>query len=165
MAGGTAFLARSWLAAQRTREAAAVAPKVVQRPIKSVLVAHRDLSRGAILTVEDLVWQVWPEAGINKNYVVEGGPKKIDSFKGWVANIPITAGEPITEAKIIAPGSRGFLAAVLSPGMRAISVPVTVTSGISGFIFPGDHVDLLLTYALPGPPSPSDPGKPARAQG
>src|SRR5947208_1470660 len=67
--------------------------------------------------------------------------------------IILAGGEPITDARVVAPGSRGFLAAVLRPGMRAISVPVTITSGIAGFIFPGDHVDLLLTYALPAAPS------------
>jgi pilus assembly protein CpaB len=65
----------------------------------------------------------------------------------------------VTGAKIIAPGDRGFLAAVLRPGMRAISVPVTVTSGISGFIFPGDSVDLLLTYQVPSPPTTGDDQK------
>src|SRR5207253_6652905 len=65
------------------------------------------------------------------------------------ARNPVGAGEPVTEAKIVAPGNRGFLSAVLRPGMRAISVPVTVTSGISGFIFPGDQVDLLITYLVP----------------
>src|SRR6185369_4907798 len=36
-------------------------------------------------------------------------------------------------------------------GYRAVSVPVTVTSGISGFVFPGDHVDVLLSHNLPMP--------------
>ncbi len=67
------------------------------------------------------------------------------SFSGWVARNPISAGEPITEAKIVAPGNRGFLAAALGPGMRAVSVPVSVASGISGFVFPGDQVDLVVT--------------------
>jgi len=65
-----------------------------------------------------------------------------------VARDPFGPGEPITEGKIVAPGSRGFLAAVLRPGMRAVSVPVTVTSGISGFVFPGDQVDILITHPL-----------------
>jgi len=43
-----------------------------------------------------------------------------ESFAGWVARNPISAGEPLSETKIIAPGNRGFLAAVLRPGMRAI---------------------------------------------
>jgi pilus assembly protein CpaB len=66
-----------------------------------------------------------------------------------VAHDPFGPGEPITESKIVAPGSRGFLAAVLRPGMRAVSVPVTVTSGISSFVFPGDQVDILITHPLP----------------
>ena len=46
------------------------------------------------------------------------------------------------------PGSRGFLAAVLKPGLRAVSVPATATSTVSGFIYAGDRVDVLLTHAL-----------------
>src|SRR5205823_8833981 len=90
----------------------------------------------------------------DKTYVLLGGPKTPESFAGWVSRNPISGGEPVTESKIVQPGSRGFLSAVLRPGMRAISVPVTVTTGISGFIFPGDQVDLLMTYTVPTPPSP-----------
>ena len=147
LAGGTALLARSWLANQKREEVTKVAP--APPPAKSVLVARADVKRGQILRPEDMTWQVWPEGSIDKNYIVEGGPKKAESFSGWVARNPIGGGEPITETRIIAPGNRGFLAAVLRPGMRAISVPVTITSGISGFIFPGDFVDLLLTYSVP----------------
>jgi len=105
------------------------------------------------------VWQVWPDGGIDKSYVVMGGPKTPEAFSGWVAKNPVGAGEPVTDSKVIAPGDRGFLAAVLRPGMRAISVPVTVTSGISGFIFPGDQVDLLLTYQVPAPPATGEDRK------
>ncbi|HLY47116.1 MAG TPA: Flp pilus assembly protein CpaB [Stellaceae bacterium] len=146
LAGGTALLARSYLAAQRAQETQATPVAPVAR---SVLVARADIRRGQILRPDDLTWQVWPDGSLDKNYIVSGGPKKPDSFVGWVAINPIAGGEPITDAKIISPGNRGFLAAVLRPGMRAISVPVTITSGISGFVFPGDYVDLLLTYPVP----------------
>ena len=148
LAGGTAFLARSWLASQRAQEIAEAAPVAVPQPSKSVLVARTGLQRGQILKPEDMMWEVWPEGGIDKNYIVLG-TRTPESLSGWVARNPIAPGEPITEAKIIAPGNRGFLAAVLRPGMRAVSVPVTVTSGISGFVFPGDQVDILITYPLP----------------
>jgi pilus assembly protein CpaB len=159
LAGSTAMLARSWLQAQRSKEIAEAAPLLPPKPVRSVLVARADLRRGQILRPEDLVWQVWPEGGIDKNYVVMGGPKTPESYAGWVAKNPVAAGEPVSDSKIIAPGDRGFLAAVLRPGMRAISVPVTVTSGISGFIFPGDQVDLLLTYQVPAPPTGDDQKK------
>src|SRR5437867_3994142 len=149
LAGGTMLLARSWLASQKTEAELKAAPVALPAPSKSVLVSRADIKRGQILRAEDLVWQVWPEGGIDKNYILIGGPKKPESYAGWVAKNPISGGEPITEGRIIAPGNRGFLAAVLRPGMRAISVPVTVTSGISGFIFPGDQVDLLITHMVP----------------
>ena len=50
--------------------------------------------------------------------------------------------------RLVRPGDRGFLAAVLTPGDRAVTVTVTVSSGIAGFVFPGDRVDLLLTMAV-----------------
>jgi len=148
LAGGTAILARAWLAAQRAAEIAEASPLALPAPSKSVLIARADVRRGQILKPEDLSWQIWPEGVLDKNYVVLG-TRTPESFAGWVARNPVAAGEPITEAKIIAPGNRGFLAAVLRPGMRAMSVPVTITSGISGFIFPGDQVDLMITHGIP----------------
>jgi pilus assembly protein CpaB len=73
----------------------------------------------------------------------------LDAFAGWVARERIGAGDPVTETKIVQPGGRGFAAAALQPGMRAVSVQVTKTSDVSGFILPGDHVDILITHALP----------------
>jgi pilus assembly protein CpaB len=149
LAGGTALLARSWLA-QRAVVAHA-AP--VMRPIipaKKVLVARSAISTGQILKPQDFVWQSWPDGAIDPAYI-QGGTRTPEAFTGWVARQPFARGEPITEAKIIAPGNRGFLAAVLRPGMRAVSVPVTATSGIAGFVFPGDRVDILITYPIPVP--------------
>src|SRR6516165_641475 len=143
LAGGTALLVRSYLAQKTDAEAEALARPAA--PQKFVLVAKGAITRGQILKPQDLSWQVWPEGGIDKNYI-QVGTRTAESFAGWVARDPFAAGEPISDAKIVSPGSRGFLAAVLRPGMRAISVPVSVTSGISGFVFPGDQVDILITH-------------------
>jgi pilus assembly protein CpaB len=147
LAGGTAMLVRSWLAHQRSveAEAAPMPPPPVQ---KSILVARGAIARGQILKPTDLAWQMWPDGGLGRAYI-QKGTKTIEDLAGWVAREPFGPDEPITEPKIVAPGSRGFLAAVLRPGMRAISVPVTATSGISGFVFPGDQVDILITHPLP----------------
>jgi pilus assembly protein CpaB len=67
-----------------------------------------------------------------------------------VARGPIGAGEPVTEGKLVLAGTRGFMSAVLQPGTRAVSVPVTATSAVSGFIYAGDRVDVLLTHVLNG---------------
>jgi pilus assembly protein CpaB len=62
----------------------------------------------------------------------------------------ITAGQPLTRGTLVGPQDRGFLAAALGPGMRAVTVPVTDTSGVAGFIFPGDRVDMVLTQEVSG---------------
>ena len=136
LAGGTALLVRSFLAQRPDVDAQALARPAA--PQKNVLVARGAIARGQILKSQDFSWQVWPEGGIDKNYI-QNGTRTPESFAGSVARDSFAPGEPITDSKIVSPGSRGFLAAVLAPGKRAISVPVTATSGISGFIFPGDQ--------------------------
>jgi pilus assembly protein CpaB len=145
LAGATAMLVRSRL--ERPSVTVAAAPVQLQ-PHKSVLVARAAIGRGQLLKSADFAWQEWPEDGATDAYVV-GGAQAAAAFNGWVAREPFVAGEPIIKSEIVAPGDRGFLAAVLHPGMRAVSVPVSVTSGIAGFVFPGDRVDLLSTYTLP----------------
>jgi pilus assembly protein CpaB len=147
LAGGTAMLVRSWLAQQRTveAEAAPMPPPPVQ---KSVLVARGEIIRGQILKPENLAWRPWPESGINPANI-QVGTKRLEDFAGWVAREHIGPSDPITEAKIVSPGSRGFAAAALQPGMQAVSVPVTPASDVSGFILPGDHVDVVITHTLP----------------
>src|SRR6266436_529633 len=147
LAGGTGLLVRSFLA-QKAVEADARPLERPAAPQKSVLVARNAITRGQILKPQDFSWQAWPEGGVDRNYI-QAGTRPAEAFTGWVARDPIAPGEPIIETKIVSPGSRGFLAAALAPGMRAVSVPVTATSGISGFVFPGDQVDILITHPLP----------------
>ena len=64
---------------------------------------------------------------------------------GTVVRAHLYAGEPITTSRVVHPGEQGFLAAVLDPGKRAVAIPVDGTSGVAGFVFPGDYVDVILT--------------------
>jgi pilus assembly protein CpaB len=63
---------------------------------------------------------------------------------------PITAGQPLTTGALVSPGDRGFLAAALAPGMRAITITVSAKTGVGGFVFPGDRVDVMLTQSING---------------
>ena len=143
-AGGAMLLSRAWLSSQ-TQVAAPVAAPV---PTTSVLVAHDGMVLGQIIKPTDLVWQAWPEGDVNKGYILQGTRNPAD-FGGWVVRSPLGKGEPVTDDKIVAPGDRGFFSAVLRTGMRAVSIAVDATSGIAGFVFPGDQVDILLTHTLP----------------
>jgi pilus assembly protein CpaB len=84
-------------------------------------------------------------------YYLDGAPDS-DPKKllGTVVRYQITAGQPVTRGSLIGPQDRGFLAAALGAGMRAITVPVNASAGVAGFVFPGDHVDLVLTQQVEG---------------
>jgi pilus assembly protein CpaB len=144
-AGGTAMYARSWIAGQQTVQAfAAPAPK---EEIHEVLVADSNLPAGTFLKPQHLRWQRWPTDDVPNSYVLKG-VRSNEEMIGAVVRKRITTGEPITDGAVVKPGERGFLAAVLNPGMRAVSVPINPTSSNSGLIFPGDRVDLILTHSL-----------------
>lgn len=114
-----------------------------------VLVATKALPVGTIIDANSFRFQPWPKDLIDTAYFLQG---KVDaqSLQGSVVRNAITAGEPVTQGSLIRSGERGFLAAALGPGMRAVTVPVSIQSSVSGFVFPGDHVDLLVTQVITG---------------
>ena len=142
------LMARSLLTGGRAApQAAALAPPAPTGP--KVLVAQRGLPIGTIITPDAIGYQPWPKDMVDNAYFVEG-ESDLNKMLGTVVRQSITAGEPITRGALVAPGDRGFLAAALGPGMRAITVPVSAKTGVGGFVFPGDHVDLMLTQSVNG---------------
>ena len=97
-----------------------------------------------------------PKELVQSAYFKEGDKgASIDGLVGTVVRNAVTAGQPLTQGSLVKPGDRGFLAAALGPGMRAVTVPVSALTGVAGFVFPGDRVDLVLTQnvnASSGPP-------------
>ena len=144
----TAFFARSLIMGSAAPQAGAV---VVAAPIDGpeVLVATRALPVGTILDATALKFQPWPKELVDNAYYLKP-TTDMASLQGTVVRNPITAGQPVTQGALVKPGDRGFLAAALAPGMRAVTVPVSTNSGVSGFIFPGDRVDLVLTQTVVG---------------
>jgi pilus assembly protein CpaB len=148
VAGTTAFLARAWLQSERAAIAAQMGgQRPASKPAVQVLVARTAIHTGQLVKPDDLRWQPWPQGNLPPSYIVEG-KRPIGDFVGAVARSQFHVGEPIVESDIVMPGSRGFLAAVLKPGLRAVSIPATATSTVSGFIYAGDRVDVLLTHVL-----------------
>ncbi|MGH6781832.1 MAG: Flp pilus assembly protein CpaB, partial [Sphingomonadaceae bacterium] len=99
-----------------------------------------------------LRFQPWPKDLVQDAYYVkdEGGEADLASLAGTVVRYAITAGQPITKGALVKPGDRGFLAAALGPGMRVVTVSVSAQSGVAGFVFPGDRIDLVLTQTVEG---------------
>ncbi len=147
-AGGAGLAANSWLAKQRADFASAQrAQPVIESNEVRVLVAKQPLPAGTLIKKSFLRWQAWPGSGLSGAYMKEGDIKPED-LEGTVVRVGISTGEPLSEARVVRPGDHGFLAAVLRPGFRAMTVPVNATSGIAGFVFPGDRVDLVLSHKL-----------------
>ncbi|MGL5838058.1 MAG: Flp pilus assembly protein CpaB [Sphingorhabdus sp.] len=150
IAAVTAFMARSMFAGGPAAPAA-----VAQQPVPTgpqIIVATRALPVGTIITADAFRYQPWPKELIEEAYFVkkDGGADATQELIGTVVRNPITAGQPVTKGSLVSPGDRGFLAAALGPGMRAVSVPVSALTGVAGFVFPGDRVDLVLTQNVAG---------------
>jgi pilus assembly protein CpaB len=144
----TAVMAKNMFAGSGANSAQA-APAVPVGP--KILVARKALPVGTIIDQESLAFQPWPQELMQDAYYTEGGAESdMSKLVGTVVRNPITAGQPVTRGSLVGPKDRGFLAAALGPGMRAVTVPVSVTSGVAGFVFPGDRVDMVLTQEVRG---------------
>ncbi len=144
----TAVMAKNMFAGGGANSAQA-APAVPVGP--KILVARKALPVGTIIDLESLTFQPWPQELMQEAYYTEGGADAdLSKMVGTVVRNPITAGQPVTRGSLVGPKDRGFLAAALGPGMRAVTVPVSVTSGVAGFVFPGDRVDMVLTQEVRG---------------
>ncbi|WP_375284908.1 Flp pilus assembly protein CpaB [Marinicauda pacifica] len=117
-----------------------------QAPTAHVLASRSGLEIGQRVDASTLYWQPWPEEAMSPGYITQSArPAAIEEFSGAVARAPMAQGEPVTERKLVQPGDAGFMAVVLSPGMRAVAVPISASSGAGGFILPNDRVDVIIT--------------------
>lgn len=149
IAGGVFFLTRMMQPVQQPPQTVVVkepAPSVG----KGVLVATTDVPAGTLLKKADtqFAFRTWPEESADQDIYMIDGTDKISDFDGAVIRTGVRKGEPLTRSNVIKPGERGFLSAVLKPGMRAVSMAVNAGTGVAGFVFPGDHVDLILSHAV-----------------
>lgn len=151
VAAASAFVARSLFVGGSAPQAAAAAPAQPKGP--KVLVAQRALPVGTIITADAVSYQDWPAELVKDAYFLDG-EADMSKLMGTVVRYPVTAGQPLTQGALVAPGDRGFLAAALGPGMRAVTIPVSAQSSVGGFVFPGDHVDLVLTQEVTGEGQP-----------
>lgn len=122
---------------------------VVQVDTDEVLVASSDIAIGQAVSAQALRWQVWPTASATSaNFIrKKSRPNAMDEIAGSITRTPFSGGEPIREEKLIKGNGSGYLAAVLPPGMRAVSTPISPETGAGGFILPNDRVDVLLIRA------------------
>jgi pilus assembly protein CpaB len=144
VAAVTAIMAKNMFGTAAAPQAvAAIAP---QPTGPQVLVATKPLPVGTILGPDSVRFQPWPKDLVDGAYYVKG-QANVDPTKmiGMVVRSEVTAGQPVTQGSLVSPQDRGFLAAALTPGMRAAHRNGDGASAVAGFVFPGDRVDLVLT--------------------
>jgi pilus assembly protein CpaB len=148
LAGGLA----AWLTVQQPGGPAPVAaPETVEAPpMAQVLVAREAIAAGQHLTADRLEWIDWPESAVRPDYITDAQmPDAPADMSGQVARAAFYPGEPIRDAKL-SDGDTGYLAAILPPGTRGVSVIVQAASSSGGFIVPKDRVDVVLTRSIGG---------------
>ena len=136
------FLARSWIVGQSSRPTAEAA----QAQMVQVVAAATPLKFGDRLAKENLRLVDWPTGS-----VPEGTFRSIDELLGPEPRVALQAiqpNEPILTNKVTGPGQRASLSAVISSGMRAMTIRVNDVLGVAGFVLPGDRVDIMLTREL-----------------
>jgi len=145
-----AFMARSMFVGSSAPAASAQAPIAPVQTGTEVLVATKALPIGTILDATSFKFQPWPKELVENAYYIRKDGFDPKSLQGTVVRSVITAGQPLTQGSLVKPGDRGFLAAALTPGMRAVTFPVRNENSVAGFVFPGDRVDLTLSQTVAG---------------
>ena len=140
--GGLLIVA--WIGLQLPAKPPVAAVAAVPPLTAKILVAAQPLHAGTLLKYDDiqphdlLVSEV--PAGARADT-----PQERAELVGSMVRRSLQPQEVLLPADVLRPGDHGFLAAVLQPGMRATTVGVDAVSGTAGLIWPGDHVDVLLT--------------------
>lgn len=118
-----------------------------QQKLARIVVASQPLGFGTPLATSNVKVVNWPA-----NSVPQGAFRSMEDAlrDGRVALRPILAGEPILAERVSGKDGRASISYELPEGMRAVSIPVSAVSAVSGFVRPGDVVDVLLTRQLPG---------------
>ena len=156
-AGGAALIVRGLLGGGTPKADANPQPAPIA--ISEVLVAASNLQPGQPLNASQVRWQKWPTSNIDPGFITQRGTFTAETaVAGTVVRAPIVAGEPITYNKIVKSDAAGFMSATLQPGMRAVSIGVSVVSIAGGFVLPNDRVDIILAQTS------SDASKAAHAR-
>lgn len=144
----------------------ATAPAAISAAVEhdEILVAARPLPQGLLLRTQDAAWHERTGDALPGEIVrppAETRAAKPESDEAARANVsgaalrrPLDEGQPIRRSDIVKPHDRDFLQTVLSRGTRALSIPVSAAAGGTGLMFPGDHVDVMLTQSFKNEDAP-----------
>lgn len=121
-----------------------------EAPKASILVAGKALRAGSLIRPEDLTTQVLAPNAVPAGAIAATQEGRL-SVAGAMLRRSYQPNEPLIAGTMLQTTDRGFLATVLAPGTRAVSVAVDPVLSGGGLVWPGDHVDMLLTQSIETP--------------
>ena len=137
------FLAQAWLNNQaEMRMRSLEANKKPEAPARTIVVASKPLRFGDEIVAASLRELPWPRGALPAGAF--GKIADLATAKRAVV-LPMQENEAVLAFKITGPGQRATLSAALQEGMKAVTIRVNDVAGVAGFVFPGDHVDVVLT--------------------
>ena len=148
------FFALSYLEEREVESTQAEVAPVVEEAApeppetQNVLAAARALPVGTLLGKGDLTTLALDPAAIDEEHIVVTGDGPTGVLRGYAVREAIAEGAPITTPTVVEPGQRGFLAAVLRPGARAVTIQVGQATSHAALIDLGDRVDVILSAEL-----------------
>lgn len=132
---GIAALSTLFIGHKLQKKSAPTVPEV------KYVVAAKPIAAGEVLKAASLKEVAWP-----KNIPIQGGFRNVSHLKGRTTIYPVAAGAPVLNADLAAPGSGLGIGAHIPSGMRAVALRTNDVVAVGGFIYPGSHVDVLVTY-------------------
>lgn len=146
LAGFAVVMAKNYIAGYQARLAAANSLRDQIVKTVDVYVSTRPLAYGEPLAKADVTLVRWPEAAIPEGaFTAEGALFPDTTDKPRMILRAMEKGEAILAVKVTEPGEDAGITSRLAPGMRAFAIKVDVTSGVSGFLRPGDRIDIYWT--------------------
>lgn len=149
LAGAAVYMARDFFAQQQAQLAEAEAAKSAIVPTSQVMVVNKQMRYGQRLRMEDVSVVRWPTAAVPKGAFTSAedlfpdGEEELRSVLRTMEPM-----EAIMSMKVTGPGEDAGVSSRLSAGMRAFTIKTDVASGVSGFLRPGDRVDVYWTGNL-----------------
>lgn len=151
LAGGAVMMAKKYITAYQSELQKERAARAAVVPTVDVFVATRTVKYGETLKPEDVRKVRWPEDAVPKGAFTDKSvlfPPELTDMR--VVLRTMETDEAIMATKVTEPGQDAGLTSQLERGMRAFAIKVDVTSGVSGFLRPGDRVDVYWTGSIAG---------------
>lgn len=151
LAGFAVYMAQGFISQTQNQLAAEQAIRAKTGPLVEVFVVNKPLNYGDALTKEDVQLIYWPENALPETIFKDAALLFPDEGKEprYVLR-QMDMFEPLLATKVTEPGQPAGLTGQLDKGMRAFAIKVDVDSGVSGFLQPGDTIDVYWTGQSPG---------------